>query len=110
MGDVVLNRQSRKDNAECPNELMREERVPALKDTSCYMDEAEWPLLGSPATVRRSGPNGGGLNPSNGAGETSNDQRTGGYIVPLGVKTHMNQSGKNINTRSVTQETSFRGH
>merc|ERR1711872_920344 len=72
--DVVLTRQSRKNNVECPNELRREERVSALKDTSRYIDEAEWPLLDPPATVRRSGPTGGGLNPSNGAGETSNDQ------------------------------------
>ena len=91
-----------------PNELMREEGVPTLKDASRYINEAEWPLLGSPATVRRSGPTGCGANPSNGAGETSNDQRAGEYIVPLGVKTQMNQSGKNINTSAVTQETSFR--
>ena len=106
--DVVSTRQSRKDNVEFPNELRREERVSALKDTSRYIDEAEWPLLDSPATVRRSGPTGGGPNLSNGAGETSNDQRAGGYIVPLGVKTQMNQSGKDINTRTVTQEISFR--
>ena len=106
----MLDRQSRKNNAECPNELMRvrEERVPALKDASRYINEAEWPLLGSPAAVRRSGPTDGGLNPSGAVSEAGNDQRAGGYIVPLGVKTQMDELGKNINTSSVAQETSFR--
>ena len=74
--DVLLERQSRKNNAECTNKLMwaREERAVTPKNASRYCNDEEWPLLGSHAAVRRGGPTVGRLTSSGAAGEVGNDQ------------------------------------
>ena len=53
----MLDRQVRKDNGECPNELtgLRKESALLPKNGSHYLNDKEWPLLGSQGAIRRGG-------------------------------------------------------
>ena len=106
----MFDRQAEKNNAEFTIELKGpcDESVLTPKDRSHYLDDEEWPLLGSHGAARRGRLTNREPAPPGATCKAGNDQRAGSHIVPLSVRTHQNEPGENMDTRSVVWEQSFR--
>ena len=104
------NELSRKENnADFPNELRKIEQVGLdSKERLHYLSEEEWPLLGSHGAGRWGGLAPGKPTSPGATREAGNDEKTGTHMVPLSVKTHQHESGKNMHTCSVVDSRSFK--